>query len=133
MAYKILVVDDEAHILHVVSLKLCKAGLDVITAQDGEEGLETFLAEHPDLIITDFQMPRMTGVEFCKEVRRQEQAHHVPVILLTARGFDVDPSEIMAADIAAVLEKPFSPQEVLTRVQQLLPEKPTHVSAEVQP
>ena len=133
MAHKILVVDDEAHILHVVSLKLRKAGFDVITAQNGKEGLETFLAEHPDLIITDFQMPPMTGVEFCKKVRRHEQGHHVPVILLTARGFDVDPSEIMGADIAAVLEKPFSPQEILVRVQQLLPEKPTRVSVEVQP
>lgn len=133
MAYKILAVDDEAHILHVVSLKLRKAGFDVITALDGEEGLETFLAEHPDLIITDFQMPRMTGVEFCKKLRQHEQAHHVPVILLTARGFDVDPSEIMGADIAVVLEKPFSPQEILARVRQLLPEKPTRISAEAQP
>ena len=131
MAYKILAVDDEAHILHVVSLKLRKAGFDVITAQDGEEALEASLAEHPDLIITDFQMPRMTGVEFCKQLRRRERAHHVPVILLTARGFDVDPSEIMAADIAAVLEKPFSPREILARVQQLLAEKPTRMSAEV--
>ena len=132
MAQKILAVDDEAHILHVVSLKLRKAGYDVITAQDGEEALDASLTEHPDLIITDFQMPRMTGVEFCKQLRHHKQAQHVPVILLTARGFDVAPSEIMAADIAVVLEKPFSPREILARVHQLLGKKSTQVSAEVQ-
>ena len=61
----ILAVDDETHILHVVSLKLTRAGFDVITAEDGEEALELALEECPDVVITDFQMPIMNGLELC--------------------------------------------------------------------
>ena len=120
MAHRILAVDDEAHILHVVSLKLRNAGFDVLTAQDGQEALETTLAERPDLIITDYQMPRMSGVEFCKALRQHDDAPDVPIILLTARGFDVEDDDMAAAGIADVLEKPFSPREVLSRVEGLL-------------
>ena len=59
----ILVVDDETHILHVVGLKLSNAGYEIITAEDGEEGLEVAVEQTPDLVITDFQMPFMTGLE----------------------------------------------------------------------
>jgi two-component system alkaline phosphatase synthesis response regulator PhoP len=120
VADKILVADDEAHIVHVVSMKLRNAGFEVITAQDGEEALETALAERPDIIITDYQMPRMTGVEFCMALREKEQGHHIPTIMLTARGFDVAPEEMIKAGIASVLEKPFSPREVLASVNELL-------------
>ena len=120
MAHKILAVDDEAHILHVVSLKLRNAGFDVLTAQDGQEALEAALAEKPDLIITDYQMPRMSGMEFCKALREHEDAGNVPIILLTARGFDVEADDLAAAGIVDVLEKPFSPREVLSRVEGLL-------------
>jgi two-component system alkaline phosphatase synthesis response regulator PhoP len=120
VAGKILVADDEAHILHVVSMKLRNAGFEVITAQDGEEALETALVEQPDLIITDYQMPCMTGLEFCKALRKNEQGRHIPAIMLTARGFDVAPAEMIEAGIASVLEKPFSPREVLACVNELL-------------
>ena len=120
MAHTILAVDDEAHILHVVSLKLRNAGFNVLTAQDGQEALETTLAERPDLIITDYKMPRMSGVEFCKALRQHDDAPDVPIILLTARGFDVEDDDMSAAGIADVLEKPFSPREVLSRVEGLL-------------
>ncbi|RPI59235.1 MAG: response regulator, partial [Planctomycetaceae bacterium] len=66
---KILVADDEAHILHVVSMKLKNAGYEIITAMDGEEAAELAKAELPDLVITDYQMPIMTGLEFCKSLR----------------------------------------------------------------
>ncbi|MHC4562581.1 MAG: response regulator [Planctomycetota bacterium] len=120
MAGKVLVADDEAHILHVVSMKLRNAGFEVITAQDGEEALETCLAERPDMIITDYQMPCMTGLEFCKALRQKEQGRSIPAIMLTARGFDVEPAEMIEAGIGSVLEKPFSPREILARVNDLL-------------
>ena len=69
---KILVADDEAHILHVVSMKLRNAGFEVITAVDGEEALELCTAEKPDLLITDYQMPLMTGLELCTLLRGQD-------------------------------------------------------------
>lgn len=122
MSAKVLVADDEAHILHVVSMKLKNAGLDVVTAVDGEEALDVCLAERPDLVITDFQMPYMTGLELCVAMR--EQGLQTPAILLTARGFDIEPDEMIRAGIAAVLAKPFSPREVLAKVQALLDPQP---------
>ncbi|MFP4106463.1 MAG: response regulator [Phycisphaerae bacterium] len=127
MQHRILVADDEAHILHVVSLKLRNAGYEVITAVDGEEALELTQTESPDLVITDYQMPYMSGIEFLNELRTDEQFRKIPAIMLTARGFDMEPEEMEQAGIAAVLAKPFSPREVLQTVEQLL--TPNEVSA----
>ena len=131
MAYKILAVDDEAHILHVVSLKLRNAGFEVLTAQDGQEALETTLAERPDLIITDYQMPRMDGMELCKALQEQSDVPGVPIILLSARGFDVAPEDMAASGIVDVLEKPFSPREILSRVEELLQARPSQTEETV--
>ncbi|HOF18590.1 MAG TPA: response regulator [Phycisphaerae bacterium] len=120
MKGKILVADDEAHILHVVSMKLRNAGYEVVTAVDGEEALELCGSERPDLIITDYQMPIMTGLEALKQIRQCEGMRDIPAIMLTARGFDIEASEMIAAGIASVLAKPFSPREVLEKVTELL-------------
>ena len=117
---KILVADDEAHILHVVSMKLRNAGFEVITAVDGEEAMELCVAEMPDLLITDFQMLLMTGLELCTALRGRDGTRDIPAIMLTARGFDIEPEEMEAARISAVLAKPFSPREVLQKVNELL-------------
>ena len=120
MTRKILVADDEAHILHVVSMKLRNAGYDVITAVDGEEALELCNTEQPDLVITDFQMPFLTGLELCKRLRSRPETRDIPAMMLTAIGFDIEPEEMAEARISAVLAKPFSPREVLQRVTELL-------------
>lgn len=120
MAKKVLVADDEAHILYVLSMKLSNAGYEVVTALDGEEALELCQAERPDLVIADYQMPYLTGLELCKKLRESDKTRDVPVLMLTARGFDIEPHEMVAAGIAGVMSKPFSPREVLARVDQLL-------------
>ena len=120
MSKKILVADDEAHILYVVSMKLRNAGFEVITAVDGEEALELCIAEHPDLLITDYQMPFLTGLELCKRMRQQPSTRDIPAMMLTARGFDIESQEMAEAGISAVLAKPFSPREVLQKVNELL-------------
>jgi len=117
---RILVADDEAYILHVVSMKLKNAGFDVITAVDGEEALELCTVEKPDLLITDYQMPYLSGLELCKELRSREETRSIPAVMLTARGFDIEPGEMADAGIAAVFAKPFSPREVLAAVCRLL-------------
>jgi len=117
---KVVVADDEAHILHVVSMKLRNAGFEVITAEDGEEALDVCMSETPDLLITDFQMPYMTGLDLCKALRAHEETREIPAIMLTARGFDIEPGEMAEAGITAVLAKPFSPREVLEHVKNLL-------------
>ena len=120
MSKKILVADDEAHILHVVSMKLTTAGYEVITAVDGEEALELCISEGPDLLITDYQMPLMTGLELCQRLSESEQTRDIPTIMLTARGYDIEPGRMGAAGIATVLGKPFSPRELLAKVNELL-------------
>lgn len=120
MNKRILVADDEAHIVHVVSLKLRNAGFEVVTAADGEEAAELCQVDPPDLLITDYQMPFLTGVELCKRLRQSPQTRSIPAIMLTARGFDIEPQEMIEAGISAVLAKPFSPRELLERVNDLL-------------
>jgi len=122
MSKRIVVADDEAHILHVVSMKLSNAGYDVQTAEDGEEALELCQTDPPDMLITDYQMPYMSGVELCKALRQSESTKNIPAMMLTARGFDVEPAEMIEAGISAVLAKPFSPREVLSKVVELVGE-----------
>ena len=117
---KILIADDEAHILHVVTVKLSNAGYEVITAMDGEEALELCRSKKPDLLITDYQMPYLTGLELSKRLRQDERTARIPVLLLTARGFDIESHEMSEAGINDVISKPFSPREILRKVENLL-------------
>lgn len=122
---KILVADDESHILHVLMMKLRNAGYDVITAVDGEEALDLCLAECPDMVITDFQMPLKTGLELCRDLHAHQATRDIPVMLLTAREFDLDSHEVAQAGISVIVAKPFAPREVLAKVRQLLGERET--------
>jgi two-component system phosphate regulon response regulator PhoB len=116
----ILVADDEAHILHVVSLKLQNAGFEVHTARDGDEAYEMLMTTPVDLVITDYQMPGMTGLEMSRRIHKEPGRRDLPVILLTAHGLALEQVELNQAGICACLSKPFSPREVLQRVQELL-------------
>ena len=120
MASRILVVDDEAPILHVLSVKLGNAGLEVSTAVDGEEAFEMACQDLPDLIITDFQMPYMTGLELCRALAGNAPTAHIPVLILTARGYALDEEDLKIGNIKGVLSKPFSPRSVLQLVEDLL-------------
>ena len=120
MTKKIVVADDETHILHIVSMKLSNAGYEVLTAEDGEEALEVCQAELPDILLTDYQMPYMTGLELCRALRAVPATASIPVVMLTARGFDIEPAEMAGTGIVDVLAKPFSPREVLAKVRQLI-------------
>lgn len=120
---RLLVVDDETHIVHVLALKLRNAGYEVQTASDGEEGLElaTQDAEHPpDLVITDLQMPYLSGLEMCARLKKQPATSSVPAIMLTARGHALAASDLATTNIRLVLSKPFSPRQVLEEVERIL-------------
>lgn len=121
-AKTILVVDDEAHILHVVSLKLQNAGFNTITAADGDEGLEAALSSPVALIITDYQMPTMTGLEMARRIHNEPGKRDLPIILLTAHGLALEQVELAQAGIACCLSKPFSPREILGKVHGFLAE-----------
>lgn len=122
---KVLVCDDEPHIVHVVSAKLKNNGFEVVTAGDGEEAFATAKAESPDLVITDYQMPYLSGLELCARLRNDPATSEIPVIMLTARGFSLGEDDTKGMNIRKVLPKPFSPREVLACVNQILGEPAT--------
>ncbi len=118
---RILVVDDEPHIVQVVSLKLRNAGYEVVTAADGEEAFDLALEAQPQLIITDFQMPYMTGLELCRALAKNEATPAIPVIILTARGYALDEADLAVGNIRDVVGKPFSPRAILEQIEKILP------------
>lgn len=119
---KALVVDDEIHIVQVVAIKLRNNGYDVTTAENGKVGLELAGQIKPDIIITDFQMPIMTGLEMVENLRKQPETAEIPVIMLTARGFAIEEEKREDLKISAFLSKPFSPREVLKTIEETLQE-----------
>ena len=116
----ILVADDESHILHVVSLKLRNAGYRVVTAHDGQEALDAALQERPDLIITDYHMPQLSGLELCRRLKQDASMPAIPVIMLTARGYHLEPQDTEQSGILRMLSKPFSPRHLLATVEEVL-------------
>jgi CheY-like chemotaxis protein len=116
----VLVADDESHILHVVSLKLQNAGYRVVTARDGREALEMAQHERPDLIITDYHMPELSGLELCRRLKERPETSGIPAIMLTARGYNLDPSDTEKSGILCMLSKPFSPRQLLATVNEVL-------------
>ncbi len=119
----ILVADDETHILNVVSIKLQNAGFHVLTAEDGAEAYAQAVTGRPDVIITDFQMPRLSGLELACKLHRDPMTRDIPILLLTARGFDLPDRDRAADNVRRVLAKPFSPRQILRCVQELLDER----------
>jgi len=117
---KVLVVDDEIHIVHVVAIKLRNNGYDVITAGNGAEAFELACEEKPDIIVTDYQMPVMSGLEFVQKLRGSEATKDIPVILLTARSFAIEDKQKEDLGILQCLSKPFSPKELLENIEDLL-------------
>ena len=116
----ILVADDESHILHVVSLKLRNGGYTVITARDGQEALELAQQHKPDLIITDYHMPQLSGLELCQKLKQDPMTSGIPAIMLTARGYHLEPADTEKSGILRMLSKPFSPRNLLATVNEVL-------------
>lgn len=119
---KVLVVDDEIHIVHVVAIKLRNNGYEVFTAENGCEGYKIACQEKPDVIVTDFQMPAMTGLEMIEALRKNNETAAMPVIMLTARGFAIEDNQKESLRISDCLSKPFSPKELLRTVEDVLHE-----------
>ncbi|MBN1943676.1 MAG: response regulator [Phycisphaerae bacterium] len=126
MAKKIVIADDEMHILHILAMKLRNAGYEVFTAGDGEEALLLCQKHSPDLIITDYQMPYRNGLELCAAYRQRTGAMP-PAMLITAREHDIRVEDVQGMGVDMVMAKPFSPREVVQAVATLL-ETPEQVN-----
>jgi two-component system alkaline phosphatase synthesis response regulator PhoP len=119
MAKKVLVVDDEPHIVRLVEVNLQRAGYDVIKAMDGVEALEQVKAEIPDMIVLDVMMPRMDGFTVLKHLKADPQTQEIPVIMLTAKAQDADIFKGWQSGVDSYLTKPFNPMELLTFVKRI--------------
>jgi two-component system alkaline phosphatase synthesis response regulator PhoP len=117
---KILVVDDEIYIVHILDFSLGMEGYEVVTALDGEQALEKVTSEKPDLIVLDIMMPKLDGYEVCKSIKANAATKNIPVILLSAKGRNVD--QKMGFEVGAddYITKPFSPRKLVERINQLL-------------
>ena len=128
MAIRTLVVDDEADILHLVEIKLKKAGFEVTTARDGQEGLTKALDLRPDLMLVDVMMPKLDGYSVVAEVRRVLGADAPIMILLTAKGQESDVIKGLTNGADDYIIKPFSPRELIARVNVALIKSGKHTS-----
>lgn len=120
---KVLVVDDEIHIVHVVAIKLRNNGYEAVTAANGAEAYELACQEKPDIIVTDCQMPLVTGLELVEKIRANDATADIPVILLTARSFAVEDDQKRNLRISECLSKPFSPKDLLRCIEDVLYQK----------
>ena len=119
MAKKILVVDDERHIVRLVEVNLTRAGYEILTAYDGVEALEKVKADKPDMIVLDVMMPRMDGFEVLKRLQADAGTQDIPVIMLTAKAQDADIFRGWSSGVSSYLTKPFNPRELLTFVERI--------------
>lgn len=111
---KILVVDDEKAIVDILKFNLQREGYNVVTASNGEEGLQVFEREKPDLVLLDIMMPKMDGLQVCKTIRNK---HDTPIIMLTAKAEEVD--KVLGLELGAddYVTKPFSVRELMARIK----------------
>lgn len=122
MANKILVVDDEPNIVLSLEFLMKQAGFQVRTASDGEAALAAVAAETPDLVLLDVMMPRKNGYEVCQAIRANPDWKGVRIIMLTAKGREVEREKGLALGADDYITKPFATQEVVERVRELLAE-----------
>ncbi len=117
MAEKILVVDDDQYIRLILQKRFTSKGYTVLVAEDGERGLEVAKADPPDLIISDWMMPKMDGLEFCRLAKEDEKLRFTYFIILTARDTQDDKIEGIETGADDFVTKPFNDRELLTRVR----------------
>jgi DNA-binding response OmpR family regulator len=122
MAKKILVVDDEPHIVKLVASRLKANGYEVITAGDGQEALDTARTEKPDLIILDLMLPKMDGYKVCGFLKRDTKYVNLPIIMFSARAQEEDIKTAQEVGADAYITKPFKPDELLGKIKELLKE-----------
>lgn len=132
MPIRVLAVDDESDVLRLIQIKLQKAGFEVLTAHDGEEGLQVAVAEHPDVVLMDVMMPRMDG--YTAVARIKEEMQPAPLILmLTAKGQEQDVVRGLTGGAEDYIIKPFAPRELIARINVALIKagKPAVLATEV--
>ncbi len=131
MAVNILLVEDEPAIQQMVAMALRKAGYDVAMASDASEAQTQIAGQLPDLMLLDWMLPGISGVEYARQLKKNDLTREVPIIMLTARGEESDKIRGFDSGADDYVTKPFSPRELVARINAVLRRTSPHVSAEV--
>jgi DNA-binding response OmpR family regulator len=120
MAKKVLIVDDEENIVISIEFLIDQAGYEVEIARDGEEALRKVTSFNPDLILLDVMMPKINGFEVCRRIRENQQFDTTKIIMLTAKGREVEVAKGLALGANSYIIKPFSTKELMAEVNHIL-------------
>jgi DNA-binding response OmpR family regulator len=117
---KVLAIEDEADILEVIDYNLSRAGYRVLKARDGEEGLKLARRESPDIVLVDLMLPGVDGIEICRQLKRDPVTRLIPIMIVTAKSEEVDVVLGLGVGADDYVTKPFSPRELVARVEAML-------------
>jgi two-component system phosphate regulon response regulator PhoB len=120
MSERILIVDDEPDIVELLEYNLRQSGYAIVTARDGASALAEVRRQRPDLILLDLMLPDISGTEVCRRLRKDAATESIPIMMITARGEEID--RVVGFELGAddYITKPFSPREIVLRVQAVL-------------
>ena len=120
MPKKILVVDDDLHMIHIICFKLRQVGYEVISANNGRDGYALACEHLPDAVVTDFQMPLMDGFEMAMQLYSNSTTSKIPIVLLTARSHKLPHDELSKTHIKSTMPKPFSALQLVENLAEVL-------------
>lgn len=120
MSHKILIVDDEPNIVLSLEFLMQHSGYEVATARDGEDAMKKIASFQPDLVLLDIMLPLLNGFEVCQRIRENSQWNRIKVIMLSAKGREIEVSKGIALGADAYVTKPFSTKDLIAQVQRLL-------------
>lgn len=116
----VLIIEDEVDIAELIAFNMSRAGFNTHVANDGLSGIKSILKQRPDIIILDFMMPKMDGLQVLKAIHNDPKVKHIPIIMLTAKGQTEDKIKALEEGVDDYITKPFSPKELVLRVQTVL-------------
>lgn len=123
MSQKILIVDDEDHLRMLIEQTLEELedeGVELLTASNGEEALDMIIEEKPNLVFLDVMMPKMNGIEVCRKVKQELKLNEIFIIILTAKGQELDKQKGKDVDADIYMTKPFDPDDLLEKAREVL-------------
>jgi two-component system alkaline phosphatase synthesis response regulator PhoP len=123
MSQKILIVDDEDHLRMLIEQTLEDLedeGVELLTASNGEEALEMIIKEKPNLVFLDVMMPKMNGIEVCRKVKQELKLNDIFIIILTAKGQELDKQKGKDVEADIYMTKPFDPDDLLEKAREVL-------------